>query len=80
MKLHNSIGPNPRVVRIFLAEKSLEVPMVTVDLMSGREPPRALSLEEPRGQLPCLELDDGSFLSEITAICEYLEEKKPERR
>lgn len=78
MKLHNSIGPNPRVVRIFLAEKGIEVPLVQVDLMSGENRREPYLSKNPAGQLPCLELDDGSFLAEITAICEYLEEKQPE--
>ena len=78
MKLHNSIGPNPRVVRIFLAEKGLAVPLVQVDLLGGENRREPYLSKNPAGQLPCLELDDGSFLSEITAICEYLEEKKPE--
>ena len=78
MTLPNSIGPNPRVVRIFLAEKGLEVPLVPVDLMAGENRREPYLSKNPAGGLPCLELDDGSFLSEITAICEYLEEKKPE--
>jgi glutathione S-transferase len=78
MKLHTSIGPNPRVVKMFLAEKGLDIPRVEVDLMAAenRRPP--YTDKNPSGQLPCLELDDGSFLSEITAICEYLEEKRPQ--
>jgi glutathione S-transferase len=77
LKLHNSIGPNPRVVRMFLAEKGVELPLVPVDLMSGENRREPYLSKNPAGQLPCLELDDGSFLSEITAICEYLEEKHP---
>ena len=77
MKLHTSIGPNPRVVRIFLAEKGLQIPMVTVDLMGGENRREPYLSKNPAGQLPCLELEDGTFLSEITAICEYIEEKKP---
>lgn len=77
MKLHNSIGPNPRVVRIFLAEKGLSLPLVPVDLMSGENRKEPYLSKNPAGQVPCLELDDGSFLSEITAICEYVEEKHP---
>jgi glutathione S-transferase len=77
VKLHNSIGPNPRVVRIFLAEKGLEVPVVPVDLLAGENRREPYLSRNPAGQLPCLELDDGTFLSEITAICEYFEEKKP---
>jgi glutathione S-transferase len=77
MKLHNSIGPNPRVVRMFLAEKGVTVPLVTVDLLGGENRREPYLSKNPSGQLPCLELDDGSFLAEITAICEYIEEKHP---
>jgi glutathione S-transferase len=72
------MGPNPRTVRIFMAEKGIELPLEQVDLVAGenRRPP--YTDKNPAGQLPCLELDDGSFLSEITAICEYLEEVQPE--
>jgi glutathione S-transferase len=78
VKLHTSIGPNPRVVKMFLAEKGLEIPFVTVDLMGGenRKPPYSATVN-PAGQTPALELDDGSTLTEITAICEYLEERQP---
>jgi glutathione S-transferase len=77
MKLYQSIGPNPRVVKIFIAEKGLDVPRVEVDLMKGenRQPPHVA--RNPSGQTPCLELDGGRYISEITAICEYLEEKHP---
>ena len=77
MKLYNSVGPNPRIVRMFMAEKGIEIPKQTIDLRKGenREPEH---LERnPHGQMPTLELDDGSYLSEITAICEFLEEKHP---
>lgn len=77
MKLHNSIGPNPRVVRMFLAEKGVTVPLVTVDLLGGENRREPYLSKNPSGQLPCLELEDGSFLAEITAICEYIEEKHP---
>jgi glutathione S-transferase len=78
MKLHTSIGPNPRVVKMFLAEKGLEMPLVKVDLMGGenRREPYNASVNRA-GQTPALELDDGSTLTEITAICEYLEERQP---
>ncbi len=74
MKLYTGLGPNPRVVRIFMAEKGIELPLVAVDLMGGENRGDAHLERNPAGQLPTLELDDGSFLSEITAICEYLEE------
>ncbi len=77
MKLYTGIGPNPRTVRMFMAEKGIELPLEKVDLMSAenRRPP--YTGKNPAGQLPCLELDDGTHLAEITVICEYLEEKHP---
>jgi glutathione S-transferase len=78
MRLYTSIGPNPRMVRIFIMEKGLTVPEIQVDVLAGenrREP--FLSLN-PAGELPVLELDDGSCLAETTAICEYLEERHPD--
>ena len=78
MKLYTSLGPNPRVVKMFLAEKGLEPDRVEVDLMAG-ENRRAPYLQvNPAGQTPALELDDGTYVTEITAICEYLEEKHPQ--
>jgi len=78
MKLYTSVGPNPRVVKMFLAEKGLDLPRVTVDLMGGenRRAPYNAKVN-PAGQTPALELDDGSCLTEILPICEYIEEKHP---
>ncbi len=78
MKLFTSIGPNPRAVRMFLAEKQVQLPEETVDLMAGENRQAPYTDRNPAGQLPCLELDDGSYLAEITAICEYLDEKHPQ--
>ena len=78
MLLYNSIGPNPRVVRMFAAEKGIDLARQEVDLRGGenrREP--YLSSVNPTGTMPALGLDDGRVLSEITAICEYLDELKP---
>lgn len=78
MKLYKSIGPNPRVVTVFMAEKGIALPSQDLDLMGGenrREPYLSIN---PAGQSPALELDDGSLLTEIGAICEYLEELHPE--
>ena len=77
MKLLTSIGPNPRVVKMFIAEKGIDIPRVDVDLMGGENRQAPYTGKNPSGQLPCLELDDGSHLAEILAICEYLEEKYP---
>ncbi|UGV25514.1 glutathione S-transferase family protein [Rhodopseudomonas boonkerdii] len=78
MKLYDSIGPNPRVVRIFLAEKGISLPVQTVDLAAGENREAAHLARNPHGQMPTLELDDGSFLSETVAICEYFEEMQPQ--
>ena len=77
MKFYNSIGPNPRVVRMFMAEKDIKIPSVEIDLLKGdnrREPYLSKNIH---GQMPALELDDGSTVNEITAICEYLEDTHP---
>jgi len=77
MKLYSSIGPNPRIVRMFLVEKDLALPIVQVDILSAenrREPYLSLN---PAGATPLLQLDDGTALAETTAICEYLEELQP---
>lgn len=74
MKLYNSIGPNPHVVRMFAAERGITLDMEDIDLMAGENRQEEFLKKNPNGQSPCLELDDGSFLSEITAICEYLDE------
>ena len=76
MKLYNSVGPNPRMVRMFMAEKGFEVPKVEVDLLAGENRKDPFLRVNPAGQLPALELDDGTVLSEITAICEYVDEMK----
>lgn len=78
MKLHTGMGPNPRTVRMFLAEKGVKLPLQQVDLLGGENRRAPYTDKNPAGQLPCLELDGGSWLSEVTAICEYLEEKHPE--
>lgn len=78
MKLYTSIGPNPRVVTLFLAEKGVDVERVTVDLMRGENRQAEHLARNPAGQTPALELPDGTHLTEITAICEYLEELHPE--
>ena len=75
MKLYNSIGPNPQVVRMFLAELGQELEIIEVDLMAGENRQEEHLKRNPSGQMPALELDDGSYLAEITAICEYLDEK-----
>jgi glutathione S-transferase len=74
MKLYNSIGPNPRVVRMFMAEKGIDLPKVEVDLRGAENRREPYLKVNPSGQCPALELDDGTVLAEVTAICEYLDE------
>ncbi|MBN9513214.1 MAG: glutathione S-transferase family protein [Alphaproteobacteria bacterium] len=76
MKFYNSVGPNPRAVRMFMAEKGFDVPRVEVDLRGGENRREPYLKVNPAGQCPALELDDGSVLAEITAICEYVDEVK----
>ncbi|MBI3767681.1 MAG: glutathione S-transferase family protein [Deltaproteobacteria bacterium] len=77
MRIYDSFGPNPRALRMFLLEKGLELPRITVDLLAGenRQPP--YTERNPGGQLPALELDDGRVIAETVAIFEYLEERQP---
>jgi glutathione S-transferase len=77
MKFYNSVGPNPRVVRMFAAEKGLTIDTVDVNLMKGENREADHLKRNPHGQMPCLELDNGQFISEILPICEYLEDKNP---
>ena len=77
MKLYNSVGPNPHVVRMFIAEKGIDIPKVEVDLMKGENRQEAHLKRNPHGQMPSLELDNGQHVAEILPICEYLEDKHP---
>jgi len=77
MKFYNSIGPNPGVVKMFMAEKGLDIPRVEINLMAGENRQPAYVAKNPSGQMPALELDDGVVISEILPICEYLEEIRP---
>lgn len=74
MKLYNSIGPNPHVVRMFIQELGVELETVEVDLMAGENRQEDHLTRNPSGQMPTLELDNGDFISEITVICDYLDE------
>ena len=79
MKLYNEANPapNPRRVRIFLAEKGISIPFVHVPMRQGAHKSPEFMLKNSLGQVPVLELDDGSTLSESVAICRYLEELHP---
>ena len=77
MRLYNSLGPNPRCVRMFMAEKGITLPTIELDILGAenRKPP--YTDKNPGGQMPALELDNGGALGETVAICEYLEDKHP---
>lgn len=79
MKLYDGgRAPNPRRVRIFLAEKGIDVPLVPVDMAAlGHRSEEVTSLN-PLQRLPVLVLDDGTVLTESIAICRYVEELHPE--
>lgn len=71
-------APNPRRVRVFLAEKGIEVPLVPVDMGALEHKQQAVSSRNPLQRLPVLELDDGTIITESVAICRYFEELNPE--
>lgn len=77
MKLYDSIGPNPHVVRMVAAEKGIALETIKVDLMGGENRRSDYAAKNPAGTTPALELADGSHLAEITVIAEYLEELHP---
>jgi glutathione S-transferase len=79
MKLYDSaLAPNPRRVRIFLAEKGIDVPKVQVDIAKAENRGAEYLKKNPLGGVPILELDDGTILTESMAICRYFEETKAE--
>jgi glutathione S-transferase len=78
MKLYEMTGaPNPRRVRIFLAEKGITVPFVQVDMRKGEHKAPEFMKKNPSGKIPVLELDDGTCIAESVAICRYFEALHP---
>lgn len=78
MKLYDMVkAPNPRRVRIFLAEKGLSIPRIEVDIAAGENLGPAYLAINPRGVVPTLLLDDGRQLDESIAICRYIEALHP---
>lgn len=71
-------APNPRRVRMFLAEKGIDLPETNVDMMKREHKSPEFRAKNSMGQLPALELDDGTCISETVAICRYFEETNPE--
>jgi len=79
VKLYDfAFAPNPRKVRVYLAEKGLALPIEPVDLMRGAHRTPEFLAKNPMGGLPVLELDDGTHLTESLAIIQYLEELHPD--
>ena len=79
LKLYNdALAPNPRRVRIFAAEKGIELSLEEVDILAGQSRTPEFLAKNSSGAVPVLELDDGSYLSESVAICRYLEGLQPE--
>jgi glutathione S-transferase len=79
MKLYDGgRAPNPRRVRIYLAEKGIEVPLVPVDMGAMEHKTETVTSRNPLQRLPVLELDDGTIITESVAICRYFEELHPE--
>lgn len=79
MKLYDwKIAPNPRRVRMYLAEKGLEVETVQVAPPDGLEIDPEFLAKSPRRRVPLLELDDGTHIGEAMAICRYFEAQHPE--
>jgi glutathione S-transferase len=79
MKIYGfALAPNPRRLRIFVAEKGLNIPSEEVSLFEGQNRTPEMLAKNPTGGLPFMELDDGSHLSESVAICRYLEGLHPE--
>ena len=79
MKLYDSaLAPNPRRVRLFLAEKGIAVPTEAVDLSQLQQKEADFSAINPLQRIPALVLDSGEVLTESVAICRYFEEIQPE--
>jgi glutathione S-transferase len=72
------LAPSPRKVRLFIAEKGIDIPTVEVDLRARAQQEPAFLALNPGATVPVLELDDGTCLTESLAICHYLEQIRPQ--
>ncbi len=77
MKLYNANSGNAKRVRIFIAEKGIEIPRVELELGLDTRAPQFLKINS-LGEVPVLELDDGKIITESLAVCRYLEAAFPE--
>jgi glutathione S-transferase len=79
MKIYETkTAPNPRRVRMFLAEKGVDVDYVQVDIQKGENLTAEMRAKNPLGKIPILELEDGTCIAETDAICTYFEALHPE--
>lgn len=78
MKLYSSVGPNPRMVSMFLLEKGIVIDTQEINMPAGENRRADFLAVNPGGTVPALDIGGGVIISEITAICEYLEELNPE--
>lgn len=79
MKLYDAAwAPSPRRVRIYLAEKRIEIERISIDLRRNEQLTDGYLKVNPRGAVPALELDDGEVITESAAICRYIEASHPE--
>lgn len=78
MKLYNGMSPNGLRAQVFLAEKGLDIDTVPVDILKGETQGDAFKQKNSLGEVPVLELDDGTILTESIAICRYLEALHPD--
>ncbi len=79
MKFYDcATAPSPRRVRMFIAEKGIDIPAVEVDLAGGKQHDSSFAEINPHRTVPALELDDGTCLTSSTGICHYLEYCYPE--
>lgn len=76
--VQSKVAPNPRRVRIFLAEKGIQVPYEDIDLAQGAQKTPEFTKLNRFQRVPVLMLDDGTVISETMAICRYFEEVQPE--
>ena len=77
MKIFNSLGPNPRGLRMMLLEKGLTFPMERIDLLAAENRGAEYAARNPGAQLPSLETDSGMMISETVPIFEYIEDNHP---
>lgn len=80
MKLYSyPPAPSPQRVHIFMKEKGIDIPVEIIDMMSAEQLSDDYKAINPRGTLPALVLDDGTVISEVVAICRYLETTYPDK-